>query len=407
MARKSYLLRLLFTSLASFLYVAGKAQLTDKLFAIRNPSPGVFWFCSLDLGTATITDIAPAPFTSLGTGASSCVDVANERYYVCDGTTLYGFDANGVLPMTTMVLPVPASTLFMHVVHDPCDGSFHGLLYTYPSGCSVARYDPVTNVFTTTYTLPASQFLPVNPSAEFDPTAGVYIMTVDVQGSAANDLLCLDVNTGTILSADSMVQVPGEAFLHWALACGGTESGPLLYGTSLDMGPQVKFLGVCDPYDPVVSHVSGTSTPNGYWKPLFGGSCIDQVNGMFYWSGFGGQVIGASISTGTFLYNVSVAGGDLNFLEHFSSCACVNTNISEPAQQPRTAVRWTSTGVCVSNATSASTLDLFDARGSVIGSWSLSGGSSTIPVRLAAGCYVAQVRSTQQVAAAIRFVVTP
>ncbi|MBK9537049.1 MAG: hypothetical protein IPO10_18090 [Flavobacteriales bacterium] len=347
------------------------AQLTDKLFFIRNPSPGVFWFSSIGIGTGVIDDIELAPIVTVGDTYSSCVNVTAEQFYLCNGIQIFGFDANGMLPMTTTTLPLPPSSVFVQVVVDPCDGMFYGVLKEYANGViigvSIVSYDPLSNNVTSILPLPLLQWVPTAPSAEYDPSTGVYIISADLIGDGSYGLACLDVHSGEVLSADSMVGIPGESFGHWALGCRSSE-GPLLYGTSIDHNAQLKYLGVCQAFDPVVSHISESGTPSGFWKPYWGGSCVDQGNNVFYWAGAGGIIIGASLDDGSYVYNASVTSGELMFLEHFSTCEC-NTSVSTNDSQNNTsAPQITCTGdmLHVTQAPVGTSLYVIDASGRVV-----------------------------------------
>lgn len=307
--------------LSSLANVLG-AQSTDRLFALRNAAPGVFKYCSISTATGAYTDIALSSFTGVGSGFSSCVDPIGGRYFVSNGAEIHGIDVVSSVLLPAIVLPLATQTLFEQIVFDPCSGTFIGILHHFPSPTyTLSRFDPVTAAFSSIRSLPSTQYLDQTRPAEFDAQSGTYIVFANVIGDAGAELACIDTHNGDLLSAEAVDDMEGEAFLHWALACEAPGRRLGLIGTSLNYGQQIKYVGECDPFLPEVSHAIPPFTAQGFWKPIYGGSCLDQDENMFYWSAAGGIVVGASLNTSSYQYIVT-SGDDLMFLEHMSGCPC-------------------------------------------------------------------------------------
>ncbi|HMC96990.1 MAG TPA: T9SS type A sorting domain-containing protein, partial [Flavobacteriales bacterium] len=130
----------------------------------------------------------------------------------------------------------------------------------------------------------------------------------------------------------------------------------------------VKYLSFITPDDPNVQHLSEQPTEHGIMKPMTGGSCIDQDNGIFYWVGDNEQIVGANTSDGTFVY-YQISTELLLFIEHFSSCACAATGIHEAASGQGLVVFPSvllAGAPLTASAPAAAVFELIDAQGKVV-----------------------------------------
>ena len=301
---------------------------------------------------------------------------------------IYYLDPNDILPPVITPLPLPPGALFVHTTFDPCTQVFYGILNAYADSVVVARYDPVAQVFTTLHAFPLPQYVQTQPWGEFDATSQVYTVVAD-QG-----LFGINVQTSQVLYNTPFVNIPNESFGHMALLCNSLTETPAFYGTSVDMDITVKCLSTIDAYTGVIAHVSGNWTTSGVWKPYTGGSCIDQNTATFYWSGAGGKIVGASTTTGMIVHDqYGIGAGELHFIEHFSSCACLATNVA-----PTRPEAWSVTS-SDDGSSLVVTLDtdhqmgtrflVFDAVGRTIRSQEISSAHTIIDISaLPAGCYL-------------------
>lgn len=365
-----------------------QAQLSDKLFGIANESPGVWNFASYDVATQTLVALELMPFTGISLpGPSSSIDTENGVYYFCDGyQNMYSLDPYGEDPMVITEMPLPPGSYFGHTVFDPCDRVFYGLLYDYDDSITIARYDLLAQSFTTIHAFEPTVWPPTAPRGEFDATLRTYSLPV------LNGWFGVNVETGETQYNTTLVPIPNEGFDHMALACGSGVQGALVYGTSIHASPMVKSLSRFSPYAGIISHVSDESTATGYWKPFTGGSCIDQQAGIFYWSGAGSVIMGFSMTTGEVVHEGFYTGGELHFIEHFSTCACLSTAVPYTAATDWS-VRVDPDGAYVQvlagpRTTRPARLSIFDTMGRSIRSLSVAAGDVVPIADLAAGCFL-------------------
>jgi len=263
---------------------------------------------------------------------------------------------------------------------------FYGLLYDYGDSIAIARYDPLAQSFTTIHAFEPTLSAPGAPRGEFDATTRIYSLPV------LNGWFGVNVETGETEHNTTLVPIPNEVFEHTALACGSGVQGPLVYGTSIQSSPNAKRLGRFSPYAGIISHVSDESTAPGYWKPYTGGACIDQQAGVFYWSGAGSVVMGFSLTTGEVVHEGFHTGGDLHFIEHFSTCACLSTAVPY-TDATDWSVRVDPHGAYVQvmagpRTTRPARLSIFDTMGRSIRSLSVAAGDVVPIADLAAGCFL-------------------
>jgi hypothetical protein len=91
----------------------------------------------------------------------------------------------------------------------------------------------------------------------------------------------------------------------------------------------VKYLSTIDPYTGIVTHVSNPGWNVGIWKPIGGGSFINQLTGDFFYSAAGHTLISVNTGTGNLVYNQIINSGDLFGIQHFSDCSCITTDLSD------------------------------------------------------------------------------
>ena len=154
--------------------LASNAQLTASLYGIHNPQSGVFAFSSLDLSTMVISDIDTLPMGQISSMASGTVDTDQERFLFCTGTTLYSLDPYGLLPTTSVVLPMAATAFFNFIEYDPCTASLFGFVNDPPDSIVFARYDLAANTFQSLLTMPGNMQFMMGAGSYIDPVNRVY-----------------------------------------------------------------------------------------------------------------------------------------------------------------------------------------------------------------------------------------
>lgn len=307
----------------SFIALGANAQLGGSLFGIHNPQSGVFAFSSLDLTSMAVADIDTLPMGQISSMASATVDTDQERFLFCTGTTLYTLDPYGLLPTTSIVLPMAATANFNYIEYDPCTASLFGFVMDMPDSIVFARYDLAANTFQSLLAMPTNMQFMMGAGSYVDPVGRVYGF------ENINSIMGIAMDQGTLLYDTPMLDPPGETFGHISYDCGtgqvlGTSFGPA------SEGGDGKWVSTVDPLTGVVTHLSAAHTPNALMKPALTGSCVDQATGVFYWGGINGTWVGANTSTGNIvLDDVSAPLTPIYCVNHFSACACANVSTQE------------------------------------------------------------------------------
>ncbi len=311
--------------LCSLVALLGRAQSPGSLYGIHNPSPGVFSFCSLDLTSMVITDIETLPFGQISSMASGAVDTDQGLFLFCTGTELYALDPDGILPTSSVALPMAASAFFNFIEYAPCTASLYGFVNDPPDSIVFARYDLNANQFHTVLAMPSSMMFMMGAGSYIDPVDRVYGF------ENINAIMGIDIDQGTLLYNTPMIDLPGEQFGHLSYDCStgqvlGTSFGPAIEGGD------GKWVSTVDPLTGIVTHLSLSHTPNALLKPALTGSCVDQTNGIFYWGGINGSWVGGSTTTGGIVLDAaSTPATPIFCVNHFSGCACMTTGMAVEA----------------------------------------------------------------------------
>ncbi|QQR87433.1 MAG: hypothetical protein IPJ76_04185 [Flavobacteriales bacterium] len=311
----------------SAIALVSNAQLSGSLYGIHNPQSGVFAFSSLDLSTMVISDIDTLPMGVISSMASGTVDTDQETFLFCTGTTLYSLDPYGLLPTTSVVLPMAGTAFFNFIEYDPCTASLFGFVNDPPDSIVFARYDLASNTFQSLLTMPGNMQFMMGAGSYIDPVNRVYGF------ENINSIMGIDIDQGTLLYNTPMIDPPGESSGHLSYDC---STGNVL-GTSFGAaseGGDGKWVSTVDPLTGVVTHLSNAHTSNALMKPAMTGSCVDQATGVFYWGGINGTWVGANTTTGSIvLDDVSAPLTPLFCVNHFSACACAATNVAEESAE--------------------------------------------------------------------------
>lgn len=318
-------LTLLFLLALAVLSRPANAQLTDQLFGIHNPLSGVFAFCSLDLSTMAITEIEVLPMGLISGTASATVDNEEGLYLFCTGATLFTLDPTGLLPTTSVALPLVGTARFNHIEFDPCTHSLYGFVNDPPDSIVFARYDITNNTFQTLLDMPSNMSFAMGAGSYVDPINRVYGF------ENVNSIMGIDIDSGALLYNTPMIDPPGESFGHLSYDCSTGQILGTSFGSTVE-GGDGKWVSVVDPLTGVVTHLSSAHTPNALYKPALTGSCVDQVTGMFYWGGVNGAWVGANTSTGSIVLDeVSVPETPIFCINHISGCACLTADVEDVA----------------------------------------------------------------------------
>ena len=377
--------------------VGVKAQSPGALYCITNPGPGVFEFAEFQLAGGAVTVLQTLPIGSISSAASACIDGDHGWYHFCTGSTLYSYDANNVATPVTTVLPVSPTADFTAIEFDPCDSVFIGIMYDPPGSIDIVRFDPIANQFSTVLPLFPTTYLPGGVQAAFDPVLRRYLV------QTTTGFIGVDVDAGTfVFNTPITVPVGLSGFGHLAYDC----TTQRLVGTAVGTGSEGgygKFLCELDPVTGLVTELTASPSPDGIWKPMLGSSTIDLGTGLFHWSGAGGVVVGAQVVSGSMSYDQTSTSGELNLIEHFSTCACsISTGVQEALRPMLSVYPVPATDALIVEGTSVgSFLLILRADGSVARSVLSQGDTVRIPLAgLSAGVYFLRVDDR-----AIRFVV--
>lgn len=307
----------------SAIALVSNAQLSGSLFGIHNPQSGVFAFSSLDLSTMAITDIDTLPMGQISSMASGTVDTDQERFLFCTGTTLYSLDPYGLLPTTSVLLPMAGTANFSFIEYDPCTASLFGFVIDAPDSVMFACYDLAANSFQSLLAMPTNMQFMMGAGSYIDPVNRVYGF------ENINSIMGIHIDMGTLLYDTPMIDPPGESFGHLSYDCGTGQILGTSFGAASE-GGDGKWVSAVDPLTGMVTHLSNAHTPNALMKPAMTGSCVDQATGVFYWGGINGTWVGANTTTGSIvLDDVSMPSTPIYCVNHFSACACASTGVME------------------------------------------------------------------------------
>ncbi|MBK9196745.1 MAG: hypothetical protein IPO17_17530 [Flavobacteriales bacterium] len=326
-------LRHLVLLLTLFSAVHGRAQWGGSLYGIHNPTSGMFAFAALDLSTMAITDLDTLPMNQISSMASGTVDTDLERFLFCTGTNIFMLDPYGLLPTTVVAPPIGPGAYLCNIEYDPCTASLYGFVNDPPDSVVFARYHIATNTFQTLLTMPNTMSFMMGAGSYIDPITRVYGF------ENINNIMGIDVDLGTLLYDTPMIDPPGESFGHISLDCSTGQVLGTSFGAASE-GGDGKWVSTVDPLTGIVTHLSSTHTPNALMKPAMTGSCVDQVNGVFYWGGVNGAWVGGNTTTGNIvLDDVSTPATPLFCVNHFSNCACGSLDLPDvssldPASPP-------------------------------------------------------------------------
>ncbi len=295
------------------------SQLTNYIYCITNPGTSIFAFEKIEIATGNLTNLVTLPISSISTLASSTVDVPNQKYFLCTGTKMLTLDpVNGTL-LSNLVMPIGGNGFFCYCSFNNCDSYIYGLYRDASSIVHFAKYDPLNNTITPLGFSTCTSFCGGCMSL-IDHSNNTYVLQ-------NGKMYTYDITTGQEINSVNIVNIAGEQFGHIALDC----ASGLIFGTSANTTELVKYLATISPVTGVVTAYSQTSWTTGVWKPSIGGDVIDQNNHIFYYSGAGAELLGASTTTGTLLSDDTVqSAGEIMFVQHFSDCTCTIAGLSDP-----------------------------------------------------------------------------
>ncbi|GEM_PF-4461598 len=155
---------------------------------------------------------------------------------------------------------------------------------------------------------------------------------------------------------------PGEVFGHLALDCA---SGNII-GTFANIDEELKRLAILNRVNGMLSHIPGNIGWNsGFHKPSNTGSCIDQVNGVYYYIGTEPILNGVDIESGNLIFSDTEIPA-LFFIQHSSGCDC-SVNVEDYSSEWRSVIIGRNpfhTFLEISNSSKlAKQISLYDLRG--------------------------------------------
>ena len=236
---------------------------------------------------------------------------------------------------------------------------------------------------------------PVGGVSIVDPATNVYSFRSHFF-SQAGGLVGLTCSNGQIVYNSFVLDIPNETFGHMALKAGTHE----IFGTSAQTSilGGVKYLSTLNPYTGVVTHVSDYPWTTGITKPIYGGDCINQLDGTYYYAGYPSLLIGVNTVTGDTILHYTVNARNLQCVQHFSQGSCIVDDIVEsegnvaPTLYPNPA----STQLFIqTSGTAIEQVNIYNTTGSlVMGAASLVNYQLSI-VNLPNGVYIAEIKTKE------------
>jgi hypothetical protein len=304
--KKSTLILILLIGIFIQIGKKSSAQLSDYIFGFYGLSG--FHFGKLHIPTGEWTTLHPSAITGMGSTSSSSIGLVPPRYYYCTGSSLLTFDPETGNILSNVPLPIASTASFYYTQYNPCDNNIYGILMNSPLR-QLARFNPADSTMTVISNLVLPNMMITGIFAMLDPAAGIYYIHI-------NNFMGIDIYTGAIV-----YDVPSPLY-HEAME----HSTHRIIGTIPSNNH--KVLASFDPPTGVTTTLSATPWAMGYWKPLFGGSCIDQNSGIYYYSGAGAGVIGVETQNGTVVCYIDVnLQGEFYQIQHFSEGSCLPTDI--------------------------------------------------------------------------------
>jgi hypothetical protein len=364
------------------------AQFNGAVYGVSSFNLSSHWFSRLDLTTGALTTLQQVPVTNLMSHHSSTTD-HHSAFYFCDGTHIYAFDPQ-TGAYTTTTLTIPGSSIFMQIQFSPCDSLIYGIVKNWPSGYDFARYNTGSNSVYIIDSLPSVAMVTGYGSA-FDPVHQIYY------NYANGQLTGIQTSAGQVVSDVTVTELPGQSLKHITYDC----THGRIVGTSVHLTTHVTVLATVDPLTGIVSALSTTPWVNGYATPYFGGACVDQANGVYYYpAGNPDQVIGVDVQTGDTLSAQSTGVSTVRLVQHFSSCFCGPLN-NEEYVTPSAAVYPNPANDLLrvrSNSQNGSYVVLTDLYGREMLRAPMMGGSAELPVSgLPAAVYVWTIYSPESI----------
>ncbi len=288
-------------------------QLTDYIYCINNPSIGEFNIAKIHLPTGEMTEFDDIA-NSISSFYSTSINIDSEDFYFCDGYNVHAFDTQTESLEAPITLPLALNSSFHQMQYNPCDSSLYGVVAQNNfNAFSFERFDLNSLQFETIAELPSNYYSCGDCISALDPANNVFV--VDHGGVSG-----LDLSNGEEVIDTSPTNPPGYSFGHMSYKCTTQE----VFGTLANLNQETKQMGSVNLTTGAVSSLSDSNWSVGFWKPYGGGNVIDQGTGVYYYSGAGGLLIGASTVTGQLVYNEDVSSGEIFFLQHFSQCPCPN-----------------------------------------------------------------------------------
>jgi hypothetical protein len=243
----------------SFNKVSG--QLSNYLYGIRADS-AAYYFSRIDVNNNHTQNLSLLSLPhSLNSTISTCTDFINDVYYISDYGIFTGYNAldGSIISRDS----IPGMIWFGLTAFNSCDTSIYGFTDSF------TKYNISTRTFSTISSLP-SQYMCAGCLSVIDPENNIFIY------QAPDSLKGLSLVTGEKIFSTAILEPVGEGFGHISYDC----SSHKVFGLSWD-NTFTKYLSTIDPLTGIVSHVSETGWTSGFWKPLFGGDCIDQNSEFF------------------------------------------------------------------------------------------------------------------------------
>lgn len=383
----------MFLILISFM---ANSQVSNFIYAINDSSSsGNSHFCKIDLTNGTLTNIAVVNLPSSLGAVASCIDNNTKTYYYSNGTTLTGLNAITGNITSNVSFLMPSGGEFWYPAFNPCDSNIYGIINNAPSSVSLARVNPGSGVITIISALDPSMLFPVGGVSIVDPATNVYSFRSQFF-SQAGGLVGLNCSSGQVEYNTPILNVPNETFGHMALKASTHE----IFGTSAQTSilGGVKYLSTLNPNTGVVTHVSDYPWTTGITKPIYGGDCINQLDGTYYYAGHPNLLIGVNTVTGDTLLHYTVNARNLQCVQHFSQGSCLSSDIGEEEDNttmniypnPASAQLFIQT-----SGTAIEQVNIYNTTGSLVMSAASIINNHLSIVNLANGVYIAEIKTKE------------
>lgn len=363
------------------------SQTNSTIYGLaRHNSPAAIYLATLNVNSASVTNISAAPIATNIVVTGSTMDRKNGIFYFATNNVQFmGLNMSNGNVFTNPFVFNTNGTYFDSFHYNCKDSTIYGLARkSSPPELYLAKINPATGSVTNISTSSLAPGMNANNSA-FDYINNKYYFI------SGGKLMEVDITTGALTNTATITNVNGTYFDGMQFNAADTT----IYGIARKNSPPECYLAKINPTTGVVSNISASSTSTII---NLTGTTIDPVNNLFYFQGYNNLITlnlanGAVISNSV-LSNVNALYFDL--FEYYTFCGEENVITGLKEIETNTSFIYPNPNngnFCFKNINPESCLTIYNMLGAVVYFKSIIVENEVVETDLPSGIYYYTISS--------------